>query len=180
MKLEPDFFFTSERHRAARQGGKERQRDFAIRRGTMSVKLGLRAEFSLYFFFFSLSWLFIWFLLLLPSESSEAKQLWSQDADMAIDFTPHSHMHNAKMHLHTLELWLFGLYSSSVHHIRACRERWARPQNKWIALQPPNKLVFFPPLQYVWGRGLLCREGSSLKHVFPCQKKDGKESLRFD
>lgn len=50
MKLEPDFFFTLERHRAARQGGKERQRDFAIRRGTMSVKLGLRAEFSLRFF----------------------------------------------------------------------------------------------------------------------------------
>lgn len=50
---------------------------FAIRQGTMSVKLGLRAEFShsaFSFFFPSLGFLYS-LLSFMPSESSEAKQL---------------------------------------------------------------------------------------------------------
>jgi len=118
MKLEPDFFFTLQRHRAARQGRREKRRDFAIRQGTMLLKLGLRAEFFLSLLFFTntphLPSGFLYTFLSFAIRKFGGKTAVVPWCWFGKSQNPHTTL-NAKIHLHTLVLLWFGLYSSSAH-----------------------------------------------------------------
>lgn len=109
MKLEPDFFFTSQCHRVIRQGRTERRRDFSIRQGGMSVKLSLKAEFLLPPIFLS---------SLLHFCNSFCHDKVGKE-NCAVIPVPVLAVPKKKKKpcLHTLLAWWFGLHGSSVHKV---------------------------------------------------------------